>query len=249
MGEAIDPAAWKALRAPFSEDEIELLPKPTKRENPPGACNKPDRNGLKCGGWHGLPAVHLHYVGHAGVTDRLNEVDPTWTWEPMALTAQGTPLQSDGGMWIRMTVLGVTRIAFGDAGGKSGPNAVKEMIGDAIRNGAMRFGVGTYLWSKSEKAQALAARQDGADFDDPPAPPRQECRQVTESPTPDPAEDGRKALVNEVWQAAKAAGIPWEMVVDDWAVAHDGEVLADSRNLTELARVLDDLAARQAVTA
>ena len=26
-------------------------------------------------------------------------------------------------------------------------------MGDAIRNGAMRFGVGTYLWSKSEEAE------------------------------------------------------------------------------------------------
>ena len=139
-----DATLWARLSAPFDADEVELLPKPTRKDNDPGACNRPDRNGLQCGGWHGMPAIHLHYVGHAGVTDRLNSVDPTWNWEPMALTGQGTPLLSDGGMWIRLTVLGVTRIAFGDAAGKAGPNAVKEAIGDAIRNGAMRFGVGTY---------------------------------------------------------------------------------------------------------
>ena len=33
---------------------------------------------------------------------------------------------------------------------------MKETIGDAIRNAAMRFGVGTYLWSKSDKDKRVA---------------------------------------------------------------------------------------------
>lgn len=146
---------WERLRRPFDKNEIEKLPRYTGKKVdgkvPPSAygyCQE-------CGKRHPLPAVHLDYVGHAGITDRLNECDPEWNWEPLALDSQGVPLFSHGGMWIKLTVYGVTRYAFGDSQGKTGPNAVKEMIGDAIRNGAMRFGVGTYLWSKSEKAENM----------------------------------------------------------------------------------------------
>lgn len=146
---------WAALKRPFPKDEIEKLPKFVGKKVdgkiPPsayGLCQE-------CGKRHPLPAIHLDYVGHAGITDRLNEVDPEWNWEPLSFDQYGLPMFSKDGLWIKLTVLGVTRYAFGDAQGKSGPNAVKEMIGDAIRNGAMRFGVGTYLWSKSEKAEHM----------------------------------------------------------------------------------------------
>ena len=87
--------------------------------------------------------MQLDYVGHAAVTDRLLTVDPAWTWEPMALTSEGLPaLDRAGNLWIRLTVCGVTRVGVGD--GKS----TKELVGDAIRNAAMRFGVALDLWSK-----------------------------------------------------------------------------------------------------
>jgi hypothetical protein len=146
---------WAALRAPFAADEIELLPKPLRKDAPKGKCSE-------CGGYHGLPAVHLSYVGHAGVTMRLLDVDPEWNWEPVATDERGIPMLTDGGnMWIRLTILGVTRLGVGDA---SGGHGAKEIIGDAIRNAAMRFGVGTYLWSKSEKAKAELTR-NGMDDD------------------------------------------------------------------------------------
>ena len=53
-------------------------------------------------------------------------------------------------MWIRLTVCGVTRLGYGDAQGKSGGNAMKERIGDALRNAAMRFGAALDLWHKGE---------------------------------------------------------------------------------------------------
>lgn len=92
--------------------------------------------------------MQLDYVGHAATTDRLLAVDPHWTWEPMAKTVDGLPLlDSKGNLWIRLTVCGVTRIGVGD-----GPTA-KVVIGDAIRNAAMRFGVALDLWSKEELEQ------------------------------------------------------------------------------------------------
>lgn len=171
-------ALWDQLAAPFPSDQVESLPKQLRKEDRERADCSVARRGVcadekPCGGYHAR-SIHLDYIGHAGVTMRLNAVDPTWTWEPMALSPVGTPLASDGGMWIRLTVLGVTRLGFGDAAGKTGPNAVKECIGDALRNAAMRFGVGTYLWSKSEAAQVIKAGGDpDAEATPPPAPQQQ----------------------------------------------------------------------------
>jgi hypothetical protein len=97
----------------------------------------------------------LSYLGHADTTRALSETDPEWTWTPMAHDENGLPIldrDSNGnpiGMWIWISVCGVERPAYGSCEpGKR--DAVKELIGDAIRNGAMRFGVAGGLWSKGE---------------------------------------------------------------------------------------------------
>jgi len=149
------PTGLTLLRQPFPAHQISKLPKPYKRDSPKGKCSE-------CGGFHGLPAVHLDYVGHAALTDRLLDADPAWHWEPLAVDATGLPaLDRDGGMWIRLTVCGVTRLGYGDAQGKTGGDAMKERIGDALRNAAMRFGAALDLWHKG-----------GLHIDEPePAPP------------------------------------------------------------------------------
>lgn len=135
-------AGLELMRKPFAENQISQMCRSTKKDNPKGKCPK-------CGGWHGLPAIQLTYVGHAALTDRLLDADPAWTWEPLALDAAGYPvLDRDGGMWIRLTVCGVTRLGYGDAQGKTGGDAMKERIGDALRNAAMRFGAALDLWHK-----------------------------------------------------------------------------------------------------
>jgi hypothetical protein len=132
------------LREPFPPHQISTLPKPYKKDSPKSKCNI-------CGGFHGQPAVHLDYVGHAALTDRLLDCDENWTWEPVAFGADGLPLLDQfGGMWIRLTVCGVTRLGYGDAQGKTGPDAMKERIGDALRNAAMRFGAALDLWHKGD---------------------------------------------------------------------------------------------------
>lgn len=134
--------ALKLLRVPFEAHQINLLPKPYKKDAEKQKCNV-------CGGFHGLPAAHLEYVGHAALTARLLDVDPFWTWEPVAMDAQGLPaVDKDGGFWIRLTVAGVSRLGYGNADGKTGGNAVKERIGDALRNAGMRFGAALELWHK-----------------------------------------------------------------------------------------------------
>ena len=95
--------------------------------------------------------VTLDFVGHGYLTQRLLDVDPLWTWEPMALDANGLPLlDENGGLWIKLTVCGVTRLGYGDAAGRKGSNAIKEIIGDALRNAGMRFGMALELWCKGD---------------------------------------------------------------------------------------------------
>lgn len=138
------PTGLALLREPFPANQISKLPKPLKRDAQKGKCNE-------CGGWHGLPALHLDYVGHAALTDRLLDADPNWTWEPAGIDAQGLPaLDRDGGLWIKLTVCGITRMGYGDAQGKTGGDAMKERIGDALRNAAMRFGAALDLWHKGD---------------------------------------------------------------------------------------------------
>lgn len=137
----------KRLRAPFPKEAIGKLPRSTSRENKKGKCSE-------CGGYHGLPAVHLDYVGHAAVTDRLLEVDPGWAWEPFAVDTDGAPLIKNDGhnyvLWIRLTVAGVTRIGVGTVDMSGNRDPMKELISDALRNAAMRFGVALDLWSKED---------------------------------------------------------------------------------------------------
>lgn len=145
------------LREPFPENQISKLPKPTKHQTDSlkAAMQKRDFSlGIRCdlcGGWHHKDVVHLDYVGHAALTDRLLDADPEWNWTPVSVDEKGQPvLDQTGGMWINLTVCGVTRLGYGDADGKTGGNAVKERIGDALRNAAMRFGAALDLWHKGD---------------------------------------------------------------------------------------------------
>jgi hypothetical protein len=138
------PTGLDLLREPFPAHQISKLPKPFKKDSPKGKC-------AECGGYHGLPAVHLDYVGHAALTDRLLDADPAWFWEPLAMSPTGLPvMDGNGGMWIKLTVCGITRLGYGHPDGKTGGNAIKEVIGDALRNAAMRFGAALDLWHRGD---------------------------------------------------------------------------------------------------
>jgi hypothetical protein len=53
------------------EGMVSQLPQPTKRDNPRGHCNE-------CGQKHGLPAVHLNYMGHAEKLTHAGKTLATW---------------------------------------------------------------------------------------------------------------------------------------------------------------------------
>ena len=191
------------LRAPFPENQISKLPKPYKKDSPKGQCHE-------CGGYHGLPAMHLDYVGHAALTARLLDADPAWSWEPVAFDERGLPaIDQNGGMWIRLTVCGVSRLGYGDAQGKTGPDAMKERIGDALRNAAMRFGAALDLWHKGD----LYAHE----HHDEPAP---EPTTITAKQAAD-----IDALISEVG-ADKVAFLAWVAQVSGHEINEVGEIPA-----------------------
>lgn len=142
------PEERDALRAPFPPEAIGKLPRvicPNCSKSQSKVCQEHTKQKCnECGNYMTTRHIHLDYVGHAAVRDRLLMVDSAWTWEPAATNDNGVPLLADGGLWIRMTVAGVTRYGWGD-----GPD-VKQMISDAIRNAAMTFGVALDLWSKED---------------------------------------------------------------------------------------------------
>lgn len=175
------------LREPFPPEQIGKLPK---------------------GG------LFLDFVGHGWLTQRLLDVDPEWNWEPVAVDEHGLPLLDEhGGLWIKLTVCGVTRLGYGDAGGKRGPNAIKECIGDALRNAGMRFGLALDLWCKGDPDAA--------------APPK------PKSPA-DKARDGLAALCKKQQLDPKKIG---QRFLDDYGI---GIYDADAETITAFAAVVED---------
>lgn len=107
----------------------------------------------ECGAYVSTSHIHLDYLGHAEVTRALIEIDPLWSWEPVAWTEHGEPMIGTRGqmshMWAWLTVHGVRRLGVGSCeAGK--PDVEKELVGDFLRNAGMRYGIGLSLWSKSE---------------------------------------------------------------------------------------------------
>lgn len=124
--------------------------------------------------------VCLDFVGHADVRARLCEVDPEWTWAPFEFPGTGSLVLNDGqpvGLWIHLTIGGVSKPGYGSCEkGKS--EAVKELIGDAIRNAGLSFGIAWKLWAKGERSSNDSAsangQQQGESFEGAtPAPARQ----------------------------------------------------------------------------
>jgi hypothetical protein len=154
----MDAEIQRKLREKFDENRIGKKPKITcpACSKAKGVCGEhkkvrcpPAPQG--CGQWISERHMHVDFVGHADVTDRLLDVDPEWDWEPLAVGDNGLPVFDQfGGLWIRLTIGGKTRVGYGGADGKGGEDAVKEAIGDAIKVTAMRFGVGLDLWRKGE---------------------------------------------------------------------------------------------------
>jgi hypothetical protein len=97
--------------------------------------------------------MQLDFVGHADVTKMIIEIDPMWTWEPVAFSTDGLPAyRVENGMahmagWL--TIHGVRRLGIGSVAHNK-PDLLKELASDFLRNAAMRFGICLSLWTKQE---------------------------------------------------------------------------------------------------
>ena len=199
------------LREPFPANQISKLPKPTKAQTE--EVRKDFKAGIRCsicGSWHHPKVVHLDYVGHAALTDRLLDCDPEWNWEPVARSEDGTPkLDGNGGMWIKLTICGITRLGYGHPDGKTGGDAIKEVIGDALRNAAMRFGAALDLWHKGDLHADGDEEPEGGE--ERPAGKRQAAKE--ETPFDDTPDFDPRAAANRI--KAKAAKMKSAQALDD----------------------------------
>lgn len=212
----MDPqfAALAAVPAKYAQPDpstLAKLPKPTKRDNPKGKCDV-------CGGYHGLPAVHLDYMGHADITLALIDVDPCWTWEPVAIDPEtGGPVIATQGnrlvMWGWLIVHGVRRLCVGTCETSKG-DPEKELIGDLLRNGAMRFGIATKLWSKSDSADPAGSGATGG-YE------RRPARRTPQHTQTEPTEHQRAARA--VIDRVRALDDDGKAALKEWA---DGRSLA-----------------------
>lgn len=208
------PEIAALLRAPFKAEQIGKLPRVTcgncSRDKVRKHCDRHQRSQCQtCGSYISTAHMHLDYAGHAAITDRLLQADPGWTWEPLAIGQDGLPvLDRNAGLWIRLTVAGVTRLGYGDAEGKTGPSAVKEAIGDALRNGAMRFGVGLDLWHKDgplvqdDEPTPAAAQQARNGAQNGRQVPQQDKAAPADEAAPEPEAGGPNPAALSIVQAA-----------------------------------------------
>ena len=170
----------RELRTPFEAEVVGKLPRVICKACSEGRCGDHQKAKCdECGNYISTRHIHIDYVGHADVTDRLLSVDPEWDWQPKATDpdpdllkaalASGDPeivrqvienappkFEEDRngnpvGLWIKLTVGGKTRLGFGSCPSNQN-DAAKVLIGDALRNAAMRFGVALDLWAKGDRA-------------------------------------------------------------------------------------------------
>ncbi|MGW0948455.1 hypothetical protein ACWD4O_38695 [Streptomyces sp. NPDC002623] len=186
--------ALRKLREPFPDSEIRYLPRVWCKacRDAKGTCNRTDherRQCRRCGQNMTTAHIDLKFVGHAEATNRLLNVDPFWDWKPLSIDQAGLPqYDQNRGLWIRLIVCGMERLGYGNAEGKSGGDAVKEIIGDAIRNAGMRFGMALDLWTSSD-LEIAESEQDTPDAcQSTPAGQRQ-----TKQDSPEQSKESREA--------------------------------------------------------
>ena len=150
--------------------------------------------------------VQLDFVGHADITRILIEIDPHWRLVPIAWE-NGRPacniVNDMATMWFELTLLGTSRLAIGTAKANAF-DLDKQLYGDALRNGAMRFGISLNLWTKNE----------WEDLDHNPAPSKPRSTAPASAPEQAPKQSKPKTMtpvseaqINQFNAACEAKGI------------------------------------------
>lgn len=220
----MDQSMIAALKEPFPKEAVGKLPKVTCKVcgDPKQKCTTHTRKYCKtCKGVISEAHMHVDFVGHAYVTARLWDVDPDWDWEPLAFNQFGLPAMDEyGGLWIRLTIGGKTKLGYGDADGRKGHNATKIAIGDALRNAAMRFQVALDMWKKDKTTdEKTPTVEQGA-----------------------PADLTREQVVRQIILVGKGKGMSPAKVADEFTQWSEGKHDFDTvQDIDMLVRFRNDL--------
>lgn len=163
----------------------------------------------------------LDFVGHADVTKMLIEIDPNWTWEPVAFDDQGLPAYRVENGYAHMagwlTIHGIRRLGIGSVQHNK-QDLFKELCSDFIRNAAMRFGICLALWTKQEWDDLGDKPAPATPVAAPKAAPKPAAKKVVETNTPagEITEEQRRQFI----AACQKAGIDPAAVAEnaklDW---------------------------------
>ena len=96
--------------------------------------------------------IQLDFVGHADITRILIEIDPLWSYEPCGWNNGRPAIHVENGMatmWAYLIVHGKKMLGVGSVRADK-QELDKELVGDFLRNAAMRFGISLALWTKNE---------------------------------------------------------------------------------------------------
>jgi hypothetical protein len=167
----------RQLREPLPADQIGKLPKI------PRAQQNDRKQGCRyCGGYHVPIADNLHvdYVAHAIVTDKLNTIVGQDGW---GLAIDLLKESKDGehviGILATLTIAGLSKQEAGDPGKRSTwGEELKLAISDWLPRAAMRFGLGLEVWAKQPLDKVIV--EDAHE----PERPAQQRRQEQARPAP-----------------------------------------------------------------
>lgn len=200
--------------------------------------------------------MSLDFVGHADITRILIEIDPNWQWVPIAWDNGRPAIHVENGiatMWGELRILGQARLGVGSVRADK-QELDKELVGDFLRNAAMRFGICLSLWTKQEwddlntnKVPAPKGKQTGTA-----AKPSAKDRVVVV--TPGTIECLSDAQLSQFQKACTGKGISPEMVAANAGVAWGQPIPASSlpalraafKELSELRDLAHDRAEEQA---
>jgi len=157
--------------------------------------------------------VNLSYVSHSEITRILITIDAGWSWEPIEWINGRPAIHIENGMatmWGKMTLLGKPMICVGSARADKG-DYEKELIGDLLRNGSMRYGIALNLWSKQDSTsggvsvQTITKSFPGATAVNAPAQPQQASNASVARPAAKQASAGNPVSEKQVFLINKLA--------------------------------------------
>jgi hypothetical protein len=198
--------------------------------------------------------VNLSYVSHSEITRILIQVDAMWSWEPIEWINGRPAIHIENGMatmWGKMTLLGKTMICVGSARADKA-DYEKELIGDLLRNGSMRFGIALNLWSKQDfgggggggvSVQTITKSFPGATAVNAPAQPQQASNASVARPAAKQASAGNPVSEKQVFLINKLAKDNQISDVVGYCAGIVGHALSTAKDMNsrEASQVIDSL--------